>query len=594
MKKILLLLVVSHFCTSFLIAKSWHFESIHIKATVLPDGSMHVNEARSYDFRGKFRWADYSLSGLENQKILNFKLRDELNSYAENDSEESGTYFIEKAGNQFYTKWHYQARNEVKTFYLDYTITNVIKTYNDVAELYWKFVGENNPGWADSVSIEISMPEDVSFSEVKAWAHGPLWGNIKFVHKKVLLTIAKLKEKQYVEARIIFPPQWVSGSTVIGGSMEKKIQTEEKEFAEQANRERQRAIIEEQEKIEKNKQAYDMALPLGIFVIIIFIYLFWKFGRGFETTYTQKMDTNIPRDKHPALLNCVYFNNNVTGSTLSTALFYLAQKGILTIENDENTPKKWYDSGDPIIINLQRETWQKQKSGLLDFEDNLLEFLFSTVSNGAEQVTSKQMKKASSKMQKWFRKWQKLIKVHLKESPYFERESIKGSIINASVSIVVLVLAIIILVSYGKNGLWAFIPAIISSFLSLTILRFTPETKLLKKKLTALRKYLKTFGTSSYEASTSHKINNYFLFAIALGIGKKSTENILKNVAVDEQLILFPWFVHGGSAGPADFASAINSVVSAAGTSVSSAAGAGGGMSGAGGAGGGGAAGGAG
>ena len=29
---------------------------------------------------------------------------------------------------------------------------------------------------------------------------------------------------------------------------------------------------------------------------------------------------------------------------------------------DEKTPKKWYDSADPIIITLQREAWQKQKS----------------------------------------------------------------------------------------------------------------------------------------------------------------------------------------------------------------------------------------
>ena len=335
-------------------------------------------------------------------------------------------------------------------------------------------------------------------------------------------------------------------------------------------------------------------MPMGVILIILFGFLFWRFGRGFDINYSQKLDANIPNDKHPAILNCIYFNNNITGSTLSTSLFYLAQREILFIEKDAATPKKWYDNSDPIIIKLDRDKWQSQKTSLLDFENDLLEFLFGTISKGTDKVTTRQMKKASSKMQKWFRKWQKLIKIHLKESPYFERESIKGSIINASVSLIVLVFAIIILVSLGKNGLFAFMPALIIGFLSLTILRFTPETKLLKKKLQALRRYLKTFGTSSYEASSSHRISDYFLFAIALGIGKKSTHNILKDVAIEEQILLFPWFVHGGSGSPADFASAINSVVSAAATSVSSAAGAGGGMAAGGGAGGGGAAGGAG
>ena len=132
---------------------------------------MHVQETRSYDFNGKFSWADYSLSGLEDKKIVNFNLKDESGSYAENNSGNAGSYFVETVANQFYVKWHYQARNQVKTFVLDYTISNVINTYDDVAELYWKFVGETNPEWADSVSIEISLPREASFGEVKADHH---------------------------------------------------------------------------------------------------------------------------------------------------------------------------------------------------------------------------------------------------------------------------------------------------------------------------------------------------------------------------------------------------------------------------------------
>ena len=195
MKKINFLLVTSLLCFSALYAKSWHFESIHIKATINADGSMHVHEERNYNFRGQFRWADYSLSGLEKQTIQNFNLKDTFDSYIENESEDDGTYYTETGGNQFYVRWHYRARNEIKTFYLDYTVTNVVKTYDDVAELYWKFIGETNPEWVDSVSIEISLPQKASFGEVKAWAHGPLWGNVKFTDSNILLTLSGLPEE---------------------------------------------------------------------------------------------------------------------------------------------------------------------------------------------------------------------------------------------------------------------------------------------------------------------------------------------------------------------------------------------------------------
>ena len=47
---------------------------------------------------------------------MRFKLEEGNNSFQENSSEESGTYSIEQAEKRFYVKWHYNARNEIKTF----------------------------------------------------------------------------------------------------------------------------------------------------------------------------------------------------------------------------------------------------------------------------------------------------------------------------------------------------------------------------------------------------------------------------------------------------------------------------------------------
>ena len=78
-----------------------------------------------------------------------------------------------------------------------------------------------------------------------------------------------------------------------------------------------------------------------------------------------------------------------------------------------------------------------------------------------------------------FEPMQKMIKAHLKEVPYFERESIKGAILNGVINLVIVIISIILLVNYGENALLALLPSVLFCVLSPAILRYMPETKLL-------------------------------------------------------------------------------------------------------------------
>lgn len=588
-----LTVILFFFSCTFLTAKSWYFDSINISAIVTADGSMIVHEARTYHFKGSFRWVDYTLPLYPNQTVSDFKIYEDGSPYSLNDSEEPGSFEMTHDSDQFYAKWYYKAKNENRTFNLEYTISNVVVVYDDIAELYWKFIGEANPEYVESVTIEIELPQKAVFDPVRAWAHGPLWGDVAFKNGKVLLTVNQLPDEQFVEARIIFPKAWVAECSNIKLSFQESlILEEERAFSFEANEKRKQALVDEEQQNIDDQKAYDISIPLLFILIVIFLFNYWKFGRGFIINYTQKEDANIPGDMHPVLLNCIYFNNTVTGSTLSTTLFYLAQKEIFQIEVDTENPKKWYDNSVPVIIKLDRKKWHEKKEGLKDFENDLITFLFNTISEGRDFVTSREMKKASAKMQKWFKSWTKIVKEHLAGRTYFDKESIKGSILNASICFLFLITGIIIMVTLGKNGTLLVAPAAFLLVLSMSILRFTAETKLLKKKLQAFRTYLKRFQPSSFEQSNLKYISDYFLFAVAFALGKKVIGNIVDVTPAGQHSVFFPWYI--GSTGPSDFASTINSIVTATGTSISSASGAGGGMSGGGGAGGGGASGGAG
>jgi len=182
-------------------AKSFRIDRIAIQARVLPDGNMYIDESRTYTFRGKFSWADYKLplQGIGN--VLDFSLNDENTNYRKSKSEEPGTYTVQSSEYSFYVRWHYQAENQTKTFTLHYLVTDVISVYQDVAELYYKFVGEENEMPVGQVTVNIQLPGQITSDVVKAWAHGPLWGGIRFEQNELVMDVDPLPARTYWEAR---------------------------------------------------------------------------------------------------------------------------------------------------------------------------------------------------------------------------------------------------------------------------------------------------------------------------------------------------------------------------------------------------------
>ena len=124
-----------------LYAKSYKIIKIEIIATVNLDGSIDIQEFRTYKFKGRFRWADYRKSVKGFDSIENFVLRDENFIYHSSSGKEKGTYQVSYSNDEFYVKWFYRAKNESKTFILSYKITNILNIYPDVAELNYQFVG---------------------------------------------------------------------------------------------------------------------------------------------------------------------------------------------------------------------------------------------------------------------------------------------------------------------------------------------------------------------------------------------------------------------------------------------------------------------
>lgn len=190
-----------------------------------------------------------------------------------------------------------------------------------------------------------------------------------------------------------------------------------------------------------------------------------------------------------------------------------------------------------------------------------------------------------------------MVKEHLTDIPLYDKSSIRGTVYGVLLCIAAIAGGVLILVYLGAPGILAVITGGLMLGIAFAILRYTPEMKLKRKKWQALRRYLvKYHFVESSGSDWLSNIEKYLVYGLALGVGQKAIKKMMESIPEQQQSHYFPWYTypHGAYASPADFATAISSVVQIASSTMSSSSGAGGGASGGGGGGGGGASGGAG
>ena len=149
-------------------AKSYYIQNADIVVDINKDGSFNVSESLTFSFSGCFTYA--------------FRKIPSENSY-------ENTIFIEGVSvsvegvNSFTTtldsgyqniRWEYNACDESKTFLITYQVKGQILKYEDVADFYWKFWGEEWEVSASKVTARVKLPElnkqEQAFG-VYAWAH---------------------------------------------------------------------------------------------------------------------------------------------------------------------------------------------------------------------------------------------------------------------------------------------------------------------------------------------------------------------------------------------------------------------------------------
>lgn len=115
---------------------------------------------------------------------------------------------------------YFPADNGTYMIEADYTITNYVNVYRDIAEFSWRYAHGSLPVDSSDVSLQVVLPVPPDAvvepgENVVAWGHGPHDGRFEVNEDgTVIYSIDFLETGHYGEAHIIFPSSWMTAMAV--------------------------------------------------------------------------------------------------------------------------------------------------------------------------------------------------------------------------------------------------------------------------------------------------------------------------------------------------------------------------------------------
>lgn len=589
--RVLICLVMLIFVLPVCVFAGAYPEKMDIVADVNRDGSMTVTETITWEI-------EESINGVY-RDILCFNPGNKLNSANEiyvhkvlvdgkeyYHSEEllengdSGMYNLNRIEDGVQIKiFHPSDEYRVKTI-LEYTLTDVVVEYADVAELYWNFIGKGWAGGVEDAKITINLP-DIS-NELKIFGHGPLDGYSEILEDQTLVFhIPYLRSGEAVDARVLFDTDIVHAAKFQDKPMYEVIMADELELAKEADARRARAEM----------FAYVCWIISGITVVVIISTYIWAISKAKKSNVEYRYYRELPEDYGVPVMNYLLYKYHKPNENMLATLMDLVRKKyvkIYPVTQDGKTKPVDYE------LKLINEDLSK----LNKVEQHYIKELIFV---GCNSIRLKELKKkntasvsAREKAGKAFDKWQELIEKEYKACK-LERKDTKKVITKATVilSLCFVPLFIIFLVASIMENFHAAIPAELILFPYIFVFiwmvmklptKLSDNEKALehKAKWKGFKRFLKHFSKMEEKDYGSIILwEHYLVYAIGLGIADKVLKQ-LKDIypEITELEDTYSGIYHSSTYH--SFSSSFNSVSTGAFT-VSSSTGSGGGFSGGGG-----------
>nr|WP_209661986.1 DUF2207 domain-containing protein [Acetoanaerobium pronyense] len=418
-----------------------------VESAILENGDLSVREDITFNFSGAYNGVFREIvlentSGIEGITVLESNQSGAIEYQRVQDADlgDRNVFIAEETNNGITLQIFSPSNDENKTFTLIYTIKNVAIKYNDIGEIYYKFLGRENDTPIDFFAVNIVLPENDVNNDVRFFAHGPLHGEInKTANDIITLEVQDVPSGTFVEARVLFPTSFIpASSNTIDEEAYSQIMEEEAQLEQGI----QEDIIKREE---RNILFGNIAGILSIAQILVFIFFIIKYRRT-KDIHEQNKYLDVPEDCSPAL--ATYITSTAIGSkTIISTIFDLYRKGYLEIKDTEGFKSK--DDASEVFIITKINSDQEN---LLSHEIHFIDWLIEDMGDGSA-VTTKEIESYSKNNQSMFTKkytkWIELIKEESINNGYFDEVSKKNSLPFLVIFPITLILGILALV-YGN------------------------------------------------------------------------------------------------------------------------------------------------
>lgn len=586
-------------------AKSFSVDEVVIGGQVAADGTLAISEARTVSFDGDFTRVVWSLEKRDSEGIEVVSVKDESGSpyqrtenfqaIADTSLREPGTFVVEDRADEVLVHVFHRSSDEERTFVLDYRASGAAKRWEDTGELYWKLLGEEADVPTGRFVARIAVAGVTAKDQMRAWAHGPLPGVVDVEPDGVVvLEVDDVPARTFVEVRMAFPADVLSGAEIAGGPRLSTILAEEKEAADAANRERTSARI-------LVGAWTGGAWVLAAVALVVGIVAFLRHGREHRPTFEGQYFREDPRpDLHPAVIGSLWRFGRVEDADIAATLMELADKGVIRMA--PVTVKKGgvagIFGGTEQSFTLER-IHGEQAPHALDRE--LMRLLFDEVGGGADVVSLEDIEEFAKTHPESFtediKAWKESAQGEAEALGFFEGESWSWQVGIFVAAVFVAAVAVFAVAQTGSAlPLCLPVPAAIAlAVMGVYMRRRSRQGNELYRTYAAVRDFLRDFSRLEDAPPSSVVLWNRFLvLAVIFGVAEQVIEQLrvrMPEVVKDPAFQTSYWWVYSGSYGRSPVSAVSGSFVSAAqvaSSKMSSSSGGGGGFSGGGGGGGGG------
>jgi len=497
-----------------------HITDWVVDASLMETGDLRISEDITYEFNDEFNgvYRDIVLdktSGVADVKVamVNDSSLSDYSLVSDAENGDRDVFTLEKEKNKIIIKIFSPSEDETKTFRISYIVNKVAVKYNDTGELYYKFLGKENETSIDNFIVNISLPDGDDTDKIKVYAHGPKNGVIEQINPDLYrLKVENVSSNVFIEARILFPAEFIVASTNIENQDRyQEAMDEEAAF--------QKKLVRDVQRRNAARGLFNnVTLVISVLSAFALMIVWYQCRRHKNNEILTTEFSDLTADSTPAAaayITGMFYDSNAIFATILD----LFRKGYLRIGGKDDSTNLLRN--DNFVIYKIKDA----DLSLVSHERYFMNWLFYDMGNGNEVSTNDikyYSKHSSQKFLESQATWKKKIKAEAEQLGYYDHgKKAQGSILVV-LSVLHFVLGIVTAVLGSLYALLSFVIGIVLLIYGISLFyRLSDQGYLQYKKWMSFKKYMQKQYSNISKDEALDSLDPTLIYALGLSIIKK-------------------------------------------------------------------------